>query len=129
MLHYVRNDETKIKMYNTSKKIYEILNTNTALKAIVSKISPVVTAQGNDLKFVNYILKEEGPFSKEGKHDYTLIIHSWAEAYDDTLLIADAVKAAFLDDAVTTIFYYKGSEPKYAEEGIYYTESIYTFKN
>lgn len=79
------------------------------------------------MPFVNFILTEDGPFSKEGNYSYTLIVNCFADDYDQTLKIADAVKQAFIETPLLT-FQYINSKPE-VQDGIIITTSIYSFKN
>ncbi|MFD0762983.1 hypothetical protein ACFQZW_12905 [Lutibacter aestuarii] len=114
-------------MEEASKLILSILKGYAPLMALITKISPVVSSQQTEFDFINYTLEEQGPFTKDGVHNYILTIDSWSNSYDNTLKIADAVKQALIQ-APTPIFNYNGSKPAFSEEGIYYTSSNYSFK-
>jgi len=115
-------------MEEASNIIAAILKGYAPLMALITKVSPIIASQQVDGDFVNYLLQEQGPFSKDGNYDYVLTISSWSTSYDKTLKIADAVKSALIA-AENINFKYNGSQPQFSEEGIYYTTSNYSFKN
>jgi hypothetical protein len=114
-------------MFEASKIIYSILNGNAALMALATKISPLVADQETVLPFVNYTISELGSYSKEGKFPYRVLIGCFAETYDQSLQLAEAVKTAFA--ASDYQFKYEGSNPNYSDEGLINTVSNYQFKN
>jgi len=114
-------------MFEVSEIIYSILNGNTALMAIATKISPLIADQKTVLPFVNYAIAEEGSYSKENKYPYQITISCFANTYNQSLQLTDAVKAAFGASAYG--FKYEGSNPNYSDEGVIYTTSNYQFKN
>ena len=113
-------------MFETSELIYNILNGNAALMALISKVSPLISNEKTVYPFVNFVLTEDGPFSKEGNYNYIVSINCFSEEYDTTLKVADAVKTAMASS--TIIFNYTGSTPS-VQDGIIITTSNYKFKN
>ena len=114
-------------MFEVSEIIYSILTGNTALMALVTKVSPLVASQSTVMPFVNYAISEDASYSKENKYPYQITIGCYAETYNQSLQVAEAVKTAFKETAYR--FKYEGSNPNYNEEGIIYTTSNYQFKN
>jgi hypothetical protein len=114
-------------MFEVSEIIYSILNGNAALMAIAKKISPLVADQKTAMPFVNYAISESASYSKEGKFPYQITISCFAETYNQSLLLAEAVKTAFGASAYQ--FKYESSNPNYSDEGLIYTTSNYQFKN
>lgn len=113
-----------------SDRIYEILNNNAALTALVNdKIFPLVADQGIQYPFVNYHVSEDPAYSKDGKIEVIVSITSYAKSYNDAAELADVVKAALEDAAVPERFYYLGGSPNYNEEKLISVNQNYKYKN
>ena len=113
-----------------SDRIYEILNNDAALTALIgNKIFPLVADQGVDLPFVNYHISEDPKYSKEGKLEVIVTVTSFAKTYTEVTEIADAVFAAFSNQTVSEIFYYLGGSPGYNEEKLINVTQNYKYKN
>jgi len=110
-------------------RIYEILNNNAALTALVGdKIFPLIADQGVQLPFVNYYLSEDPAYSKDGKIEMIVTVASFAKTFLDAAEIADVVKTAFEDQAIPEQFYYLSGSPTYNEQRLISVNQNYKFK-
>lgn len=113
-------------MFEVSEIIYSVLNGYAPLKALITKVSPIIAFQESDLNFVNYSIEKLSKYTKESTGNFRVTVNCWATKYDDTLKIADQVEAAI--GAATQTFTFISSTPQFSDEGIYFTQSIYEFK-
>lgn len=110
-----------------SQQVNTDLRAHTALTNLLTKgehgIRPLKGSYKDGEDLVTYYIAFQGRFTKDGSKSWQLVVQSWADTYDDSLAIADAVADAI--GASANYYEYVSAIPKFTEEGIIYTEQIF----
>lgn len=92
----------------------------------VNGVRPLIGAYKDGEDLVTYYIQFQGDATKGNIKNWQLVVQSWADTYDDSLAIADAVEAAI--GASNHFYKYISATPKFNEQGIIYTEQIFEIK-
>lgn len=113
-----------------SETVYSDLSTHAPLVALltngVNSIRPLIAEKKDGDRFVTYYIKYQKAAAKPNVNQYEVAVQSWATDYDETLEIADEVANAFGESA--NVYEYLSAEPRFNEQGIFYTEQIFSIK-
>lgn len=113
-----------------SETVYSDLSTHAPLVALltngVNSIRPLIAEFEDGNAFITYHVKYQKAAAKPAVNQYEVVLQSWAKNYDETLEIADEVQQAFGESA--NVYEYLSAEPRFNEQGIFYTEQIFSIK-
>lgn len=113
-----------------SQQVNTDLRAHTALTDLLTNgehgVRPLTGAYKDGEDLVTYYIQFQGSATKGGVNNWQLVVQSWADSYDDSLAIADAVEGAI--GASSSFYNYISATPKFNEQGVIYTEQVFEIK-
>jgi hypothetical protein len=113
-----------------SSTVFSDLSSHAPLLALltngIDSIRPLIAEFNDGEKFVTYHVKYQKAAAKPVINQYEVVVQSWATDYDQTLAIADEIQNAFGQTA--NVYEYLSAEPRFNEQGIFYTEQTFSIK-
>lgn len=89
-------------------------------------IRPLFAGAEDGEDFLTYAIVFEGSITKGQRHQLKVVVQAWADHYEDSLKIADAVADAF--ESQDHFYTYESAKPVFNEQQEFYTELIFNLK-
>jgi hypothetical protein len=119
------------KWQDISSAVYNDLKDHAALTALLSagvdSITPILAEANEGNQFVNYYVQYEGSVSKDSAHNFQIVINAFAENYDKTTVIADAIIDA-LEAAPLNQYLSISGGPDVTDQEQFYIKQIFNIK-
>ena len=113
-----------------SDMVYDDLKNHTPLVDLLPNgedgIYPLIAEAHEGKKYINYFTLYQGKPSKDGQYSFQVIVHTWADDYDEAIAIADEVLNAF--GASSNGYSVVSGKPVFNDQDEFYIEQIFNIK-